>query len=721
MKILAINPRLIISKDFNDYPFFVNLNLYHAINYIRALDEWNVHLDIIDAFADNDSWVKQYEQNKFLLWNSEKKQILSNKSKYDYIIINVSPFLFYNLNNIELLNNLIISYKDKDIKIILFNGYIWSSCYIEFSEDDIIKKWIKFDYLINWKPEKLLEIIYPDKIHTEYRIDFSYRNIERDININNYISFLKNASDFWLMSFYSSSLKSLPYITSIGCIFNCSFCTSNNKNIKWFTPFGIDNIKKDIDYLIDKYWIERIIILDSLFNSNKSRTKDILNYLLSKNIKISIPNWVRLDLLDEEIISLLAWLTDNLSVSIEHWDEHFLNTVIWKKITFNQIEECCKLSKKYNIKLYAHFIIWFPEEDKSLINKTLEYAYRLYIKYWITPLLQYLIPIPWTNYQKNIWESSLFNHLEAFQWIPSIQNDHFSKDDLKIFMDNFLLKISNSNHQKIIINITYLCNNNCEFCAIWNRIKKDQEFILIIKKLIFHRKKWVKLLDIDWWEPTLYKNLDKIIKYAKKLWYFINLTSNWRNFSNYEYLENIVSIWIDNILVSLHSNDKNIHDSITNVKWSYNETIQGIWNIKKLQKDYKFTYWVNMTLCKKNQDNINEYLDFLGNIEPWVLNIQFPTPFWNYVIDDFDIEKAASNLKQMLGNLSYDINIVNLPFCYMSWFEKFIVWDIWKNNRKMIFIWQEEENLARYLSTKREYKEVCNDCLYKIICDWFYE
>jgi hypothetical protein len=71
--------------------------------------------------------------------------------------------------------------------------------------------------------------------------------------------------------------------------------------------------------------------------------------------------------------------------------------------------------------------------------------------------------------------------------------------------------------------------------------------------------------------------------------------------------------------------------------------------------------------------------------------------------------------------LKYKVQLINLPFCYMIWLEEYVIWDINKMERDMIFVWETPSNLYDYLAVERYRKEKCNSCKYKIICDWFYK
>ena len=715
MKILLINPKLKIYKDHIDYPYYLNINLYLSVLWV--LDNANFDIDVFDSFCETDSFSKQW--NYYSLW----WEFNLTKKNYDYILVNFSPFILYNKENIDYINNILKIYNNS--KVIYLNSYTWWFCYIDYNINHLLEKWLLKWTLLNWNINDELSNLLWIKISNNENINI-YSKLGNKINFNNYFLFLKNVSNSWLTDFYKINWNTLPFYSSKWCIFNCSFCTSSNNNIKWFFYYDLDSIDRELSYVKNTLKVEKIILLDALFNKDIIFSNKILDLFIKYDLKLEIPNWVRLDLLDENIIKKLAKLITKLSISIESWNKNINNKIIGKGLDLNKVHNVWKWALKYNLELVSHYIIWFPSEKLEDINDTLNFAYNLYEKYNIFPFLQFATPLPWTRLWKEI-KIDLYkiNLYEKFQTDYILKSDNFDKWDLIVLKENFYKKISVSKTKKIIINLTYACINNCVFCATWDRYKLSQKFSYVIAQLLLYYKKWVRLLDLDGWEPTLYKDLFKVIKIAKKIWYkTINLTSSWRKYKDIDYLEELLNTGVDSLLVSIHWTNSFIHDKITWKKWSYNETIFWLDNIAKLRKKYNFSFWINITLCKINEDNLEEYLDYINKWKPDILNIQFLTPFWNandLKIIEQDTEKCCNILKEKIPLLKYKIQLINLPFCYMKWFEQYVIWDVNKMERDMIFVWETPSNLYEYLSTTRERKEKCNNCNYNIICDWFYK
>ena len=67
------------------------------------------------------------------------------------------------------------------------------------------------------------------------------------------------------------------------------------------------------------------------------------------------------------------------------------------------------------------------------------------------------------------------------------------------------------------------------------------------------------------------------------------------------------------------------------------------------------------------------------------------------------------------------LQVINLPFCFMPGYEEFLVGDLVKVERHMIFVNNETVNLAGYLAERRVHKEACGPCPHRVFCGGFYE
>ena len=185
---------------------------------------------------------------------------------------------------------------------------------------------------------------------------------------------------------------------------------------------------------------------------------------------------------------------------------------------------------------------------------------------------------------------------------------------------------------RIYIEITNICNLNCEFCPTLNRDRKSmtidefKSIILKIKNYTNHIYLHVK------GEPLMHKDIDSILKIANENNLFVNITTNGRLLD--KKLDIINNNKIRQINISLHSYNNineidNLLNTIDKIENSYISL--RLWNnldnsdiIKLLENHYKkdivltnkrFTITKNIFIDKDkrfnwpniNKDIISEY------------------------------------------------------------------------------------------------------------------
>src|SRR5207247_1217478 len=115
-----------------------------------------------------------------------------------------------------------------------------------------------------------------------------------------------------------------------------------------------------------------------------------------------------------------------------------------------------------------------------------------------------------------------------FQRLPTITDDALPAAHLLALRESFQRRLAaTAAPEKLIVNVTYRCNNKCTFCAVGTRDQLDGD----LGKQREHLARWyargVRLVDFDGGEPTLYDGLRALVGYARAIGYRrINVTSN---------------------------------------------------------------------------------------------------------------------------------------------------------------------------------------------------
>lgn len=170
-----------------------------------------------------------------------------------------------------------------------------------------------------------------------------------------------------------------PIITSRGCPFSCSFCAGKQNTGTIFRKRSVENVIKEMKYLYEIHNIREFHIVDDNFTLDKCFAKEILKEIIKLNLDASfaVPNGIRLDSLDEEILLLMKKAGFYLiSAGIESGSDRILR-LMNKHLTIKKIKEKISLIKKTSLDLSGFFILGYPDETVREIKKTIKFSLNL--------------------------------------------------------------------------------------------------------------------------------------------------------------------------------------------------------------------------------------------------------------------------------------------------------------------------------------------------------
>ena len=113
---------------------------------------------------------------------------------------------------------------------------------------------------------------------------------------------------------------------------------------------------------------------DDSLTINKDHIIKLSKELLKRPRKYRWEGYTRIDLVDKDIISIMAKAgCHNLTFGIESGDENLRKNVIKKPFSNQQIKDTIKLCQKHSITASGFFIIGHYSETKSQVKKTLNF------------------------------------------------------------------------------------------------------------------------------------------------------------------------------------------------------------------------------------------------------------------------------------------------------------------------------------------------------------
>lgn len=176
---------------------------------------------------------------------------------------------------------------------------------------------------------------------------------------------------------------------------------------------------------------------------------------------------------------------------------------------------------------------------------------------------------------------------------------------------------------EIVVRIIKLCNENCLFCNtnLSKNIINYEDLIIIFN---YFEKKYSNnykiTFSLSWWEPTLHKNLEKIIEFLFNKDFDIKLQTNAVMFSDIKFL-NKFKKYSDRLyfFISFHSHIEKIYNYLTTTKL-FKKSLKWIINIyENFNNDY---IEINTVLNKLNIDFFHSYVLFFDkNFSKYSVNI----------------------------------------------------------------------------------------------------
>jgi MoaA/NifB/PqqE/SkfB family radical SAM enzyme len=164
---------------------------------------------------------------------------------------------------------------------------------------------------------------------------------------------------------------------------------------------------------------------------------------------------------------------------------------------------------------------------------------------------------------------------------------------------------------RVDLSVTFRCQNSCVHCYAGGSHQTDElstgEWKRVIDRLY---RVGVFILTFTGGEPTLREDLPELLSYGQQRGLVTGLITNGRNLSDENYVRVLEESGLDFIQVTLESHKPEVHDLMTGVKGSWNETVAGIKNLVPT-KIYATT---NSTLSRYNAGDFLDTLDFLKEL-----------------------------------------------------------------------------------------------------------
>jgi len=174
--------------------------------------------------------------------------------------------------------------------------------------------------------------------------------------------------------------RQVSVITSRGCPFQCTFCSSQSMWGNLCRQRSPMHILTEIEMLINSYGVKEIAFEDDNLTLNKDRIHELCREIIHRNLKFkwTTPNGIHIANLDLPLIRLMKSSgCRRLNFGIESGDPHILNDVMNKKISLDKVKEVVKMCSDEGITTLGYFVIGMPGETEESLKRTIDFATSL--------------------------------------------------------------------------------------------------------------------------------------------------------------------------------------------------------------------------------------------------------------------------------------------------------------------------------------------------------
>ena len=742
-RVAVVHPPLSVARDFIDYPYCADLGAVSAAAALR--EDPRRAVTLVNAFALPNARLSWRVDDRAHLGAGvdETLDALATHGPYDAVVVALTPF-HRPPGRDDLLGAVLAGVRARwpEAALLLADCYQSGQHYVEARWETLRESYPEAQGWVQYEPERTLPVLL-DALARGEPVSGRHRGEEppsldalplpawdlvdldaRDRFCASVVRDLGRGA--WA---FPIDGRTLPMVTSRGCPFVCVHCSSNpgraDGSPKTQRRLSLPRLSEHLTALATTHRATRVEVLDELVNVNERHFDGLLDLIEALDLRFDVPNGMRADYLSRSHLARMRGRVTTVSVSAESGVQRVVTEVVQKRLDLAEITRVAEEAHAEGVPLMVHYIIGLPGESAAEVNGTLAYAMDLYERFGAWPAVQYATPLPGTGLAKGRALPVVDDWGPRLQTAPSQPDAAVSPELLARFRWTFEQRLrASEGPQKVIMNVTYVCNNRCTFCAVGTRTQVDGHPQRQREHLDRYRAMGVTMVDFDGGEPTLNPELVPLVRYAREVGYErVNVTTNGRMLAYEKYARTLVRSGLTTLLFSVHGHNAQVHAQQVGVAEAFDQTVQGIRHAARLAPP-GVELGMNITVTKGNYLHLEDLAQLAWDLGLRWINIQFLTPFGRATKWIAPDTQAAADIAMRVIDAWQDrvkFQVINLPFCFMPGYERYMLGDLLKLQRHMIFVNNDDVNLAEYLAERRTRKPVCEPCPHAVFCGGFYE
>ncbi|MFP4026553.1 MAG: B12-binding domain-containing radical SAM protein [Candidatus Brocadiia bacterium] len=180
--------------------------------------------------------------------------------------------------------------------------------------------------------------------------------------------------------YFPGHRPAVPITTSRGCPFNCINCTKFLHGYK-VRRRSITDVVDEMENAVDRWGIREFHFWDDHFTYDTDRVcqlcEEILERNLQKKMRFALPNGIRADVREEEMLDMLVKAgLYAASVSVESGSQKVVDK-LGKKIDLSVVLGTVEALRERNVRVALYFMMGLPFETLDDLNATIRMACSL--------------------------------------------------------------------------------------------------------------------------------------------------------------------------------------------------------------------------------------------------------------------------------------------------------------------------------------------------------
>lgn len=189
------------------------------------------------------------------------------------------------------------------------------------------------------------------------------------LKIENYFEYMEGAT------VPLKGKRPVPIITSRGCPYNCTFCSSSLIFSKRIRYRAVEKVVEELEFLKKNYNIDEFFVTDDNLTLDMERAEKFFDLLIEKNLNLfwRAPNGLRADRLSEPLIAKMKKSGCYfVGIGVETGSPEMMKA-IKKSLDLNIIQNVTALLKKHKILSSGFFMVGLPLEKEEDAQKTVDF------------------------------------------------------------------------------------------------------------------------------------------------------------------------------------------------------------------------------------------------------------------------------------------------------------------------------------------------------------